>query len=175
MNNPKVKLFLYFIIGVLSAFLAMYFFNNNKVEKNDTAQQQTAEAVSKKVESVYENSESANENSFDENSIENLTDETLVINYVKAHKQLPAYYITKSEARRNGWNPSQGNLCDAAPGKAIGGDQFSNREKKLPIGNQYFEADVNFSCGQRQADRIVFTKKGEVWLTKDHYRSFQKK
>jgi hypothetical protein len=51
-----------------------------------------------------------------------------VIAYVKSNHKLPDFYITKSEAKSQGWNPSKGNLCDVLPGKAIGGDQFSNRE-----------------------------------------------
>ena len=98
-----------------------------------------------------------------------------MIDYVKANHKLPDYYITKSEARNQGWNASAGNLCEVLPGRAIGGDKFSNREKTLPKGDQYFEADVNYNCGKRNADRIVFTKNGDVWLTKNHYKSFEKK
>lgn len=106
--------------------------------------------------------------------IDELTEERTIINYVKKYHELPGYYIKKSEARKYGWNPSQGNLCEVLPGKAIGGDKFSNREGKLPKNQQYYEADVNYRCGKRNADRIVFTKKGEVWLTKDHYKTFIK-
>ncbi|WP_312901709.1 ribonuclease domain-containing protein, partial [Chryseobacterium taichungense] len=60
------------------------------------------------------------------------------------------------------------------PGKAIGGDRFGNREKSLPEGMSYFEADVNYHCGNRNGDRIVFTENGDVYLTKDHYKSFKK-
>ncbi|MDO4225379.1 MAG: ribonuclease domain-containing protein [Bergeyella zoohelcum] len=106
--------------------------------------------------------------------IDELTNEKRVITYVKQHKELPDYYITKSEAREGGWVASEGNLCDVLPGKAIGGDRFSNREKQLPAGQQYYEADVNYNCGRRGADRIVFTKDGEVWLTHNHYKTFEK-
>lgn len=104
-----------------------------------------------------------------------LTDESVIINYVKKYHELPGYYLTKSEARKLGWNPSDANLCEALPGKAIGGDRFGNREGKLPKDKVYYEADVNYRCGKRNADRIVFTKQGEVWLTKDHYKTFEKK
>ena len=83
-------------------------------------------------------------------------------------------YITKSEARKQGWVPEKGNLCDVLPNKAIGGDIFGNREKKLPKGKIYYEADVNYTCGNRNTDRIIFTPNGEVWLTKDHYKTFVK-
>ena len=109
-----------------------------------------------------------------QNYIEKLTDETIVINYVKKHKKLPEYYITKTEAKRQGWRPSEGNLCDVLPNRAIGGDRFSNREKKLPNNGKYYEADINYRCGRRNAERIVFNEKGDVWLTKNHYKSFEK-
>jgi hypothetical protein len=97
-----------------------------------------------------------------------------VVDFVQTHKKLPEYYLTKGEARSQGWVASKGNLCDVLPGRAIGGDKFSNREKTLPTGAQYFEADVNYTCGRRNADRIVFTENGDVWLTHDHYKTFQK-
>ncbi|WOC53034.1 ribonuclease N [Bergeyella porcorum] len=110
----------------------------------------------------------------DSKEIDELTSEEVVIPFVKQNGTLPSYYLTKSEAKKKGWIPSRGNLCEVLPGQAIGGDRFSNREGKLPKGEQYFEADVNYNCGNRGADRIVFTKKGEVWLTHNHYKSFQK-
>lgn len=110
----------------------------------------------------------------DSKEIDELTSEEVVIPFVKQNGTLPSYYLTKSEAKKKGWIPSQGNLCEVLPGQAIGGDRFSNREGKLPKGEQYFEADVNYNCGNRGANRIVFTKKGEVWLTHNHYKSFQK-
>lgn len=97
-----------------------------------------------------------------------------MISYVKQHHELPDYYLTKNEAKKLGWNPSKGNLCEVLPGKAIGGDYFGNREGKLPKGQKYFEADVNYHCGNRNADRIIFTKNGDVYLTKNHYKSFEK-
>ena len=169
MNKNNVKLVLFFIIGMLSAFLVMYLINNYRIEKKN----QNSEVVENSI-IKSEKSNSDEENSFDENSIQDLTNEVKVINYVKANHELPDYYITKSEARKQGWVASEGNLCDVLPGKAIGGDKFSNREKTLPSGKQYFEADVNYNCGNRNADRIVFTKDGDVYLTKNHYKSFDK-
>ncbi len=169
MNKNSAKLVLFFIIGMLSAFLVMYLIDNYRIEKKN---QNSEVAENSTIKSEKSNSDE--ENSFDENSIQDLTNEFKVINYVKANHELPDYYITKSEARKQGWVASEGNLCDVLPGKAIGGDKFSNREKTLPSGKQYFEADVNYNCGNRNADRIVFTKDGEVYLTKNHYKSFQK-
>ncbi|WP_018674430.1 ribonuclease domain-containing protein [Riemerella columbina] len=107
-------------------------------------------------------------------TIEELTQDSKVINYVKTHHQLPDYYITKSKAKKLGWEPSKGNLCEVLPNRAIGGDRFGNRERQLPKDKIYFEADVNYNCGRRGADRIIYTKTGEVWLTKNHYKTLKK-
>ncbi|ANH82426.1 ribonuclease [Niabella ginsenosidivorans] len=110
-------------------------------------------------------------------SVEELTKESAVVPYVKQNGHLPDYYITKREARSKGWEPSKGNLCMVLPGRAIGGDIFSNRERSLPEkqGRKWFEADINFSCGRRNADRLLFSSDGLVFVTKDHYRTFQEK
>lgn len=169
MNKQNIKLFLFFVIGLLTAFLVMYMIQNYRIEKKDNTSSNAVINTEKTEYPSDKNSPSASAGNIDE-----LTNEKTVINYVKSNQKLPDYYLTKSEARNQGWVASQGNLCDVLPGKAIGGDKFSNREKTLPAGNQYFEADVNYNCGRRNADRIVFTKNGEVWLTKNHYKSFEK-
>lgn len=65
--------------------------------------------------------------------IDELTLESVVVPYVKKHGRLPVYYITKNEARKQGWVASEGNLCEVLPGRAIGGDVFTNRQKLLPV------------------------------------------
>ena len=159
-----------FFIGALVGIFAMYLFNNFKIEKKNNDENKTEQ----RIENTEKSSDFNNNKNQSSSEIDELTNEKIVINYVKANQKLPAYYITKSEAKSQGWVASEGNLCDVLPGKAIGGDKFSNREKTLPTGNQYFEADVNYECGRRNADRIVFTKNGDVWLTHDHYKSFEK-
>lgn len=169
--NPKLKTLFFFFIGAFAGILIMYLISNYRIErKSDVGSQKTEVAQS---ENQSETKFGAGKSS-EESSLEELTNETKVISFVKSNHKLPDYYITKSEAKSKGWVPSKGNLCDVLPGKAIGGDKFSNREKTLPSGKQYFEADVNYNCGNRNADRIVFTKEGEVYLTKNHYKSFQK-
>ncbi|MCC8365130.1 barnase [Xenorhabdus sp. PB61.4] len=106
--------------------------------------------------------------------IDVLTEQHRVASYLKQHHKLPDYYITKKQARRLGWEPRKGNLCEAVPGKAIGGDRFSNREHKLPdeAGRQWFEADVNYNCGRRGNDRLLYSNDGLIYLTLDHYNHF---
>lgn len=159
--NPKIRSLFFACLGLLFGMSVMFVYNNFIAEKK----------VPNKTEKISE----ASVNQSDKKSIDELTNENTVIHYVKQNHQLPDYYITKNEAKKLGWNPSQGNLCEVLPGKAIGGDYFGNREGKLPKDEKYFEADVNYNCGNRNSDRIVFTKNGEVYLTKDHYKSFEKK
>lgn len=174
-KNPKI---LGLVLVVLAIGLYSYLSKGNKSIENKaansttivspTASQSAASTYSKREKSVKENGQSGD-------NIRSLTDENTVVPYVKEHHRLPPCYITKREARQNGWNPSEGNLCDVLPGRAIGGDYFSNRERRLPQNNRYYEADVNYDCGHRDADRLIFTKDGDVWITYDHYRTFTKK
>ena len=158
--NSKIRSVLFACMGLLFGMSVMYIYNNFIAEK--------------KAPIKTENVSKASKSQSDKQAIDELTKENTVISYVKQNHQLPDYYITKNEAKKFGWNPSQGNLCEVLPGKAIGGDYFGNREGKLPKGVKYFEADVNYNCGNRNSDRIVFTKNGEVYLTKNHYKSFEK-
>ncbi len=175
MNPQKIKLALLFFFGAIAGMFAMYLFSNYKIEKkNQTEVSQNSTSNNNRNQNNSSNSRNESTSSPTSGNINELTEERKVIDYVKANHRLPDYYITKSEARNQGWNASAGNLCEVLPGRAIGGDKFSNREKTLPKGDQYFEADVNYNCGKRNADRIVFTKNGDVWLTKNHYKSFDK-
>ena len=165
--NGKIRSVFFICLGLLFGMSVMYVYRNFIEDKKD-------QSDSVKKETVSYGSASSEGNSSAQVSIDQLTEEKTVNSYVKQNHKLPDYYITKNEARKQGWNPSQGNLCDVLPGKAIGGDQFGNREKRLPDGEKYFEADVNYHCGGRNADRIIYTQNGDVYLTKNHYKSFEK-
>lgn len=165
--NGKTRSLFFICLGLLFGMSVMYVYNNFIKDKNSPQQEKIINN-----ESYFQTKQgNTSENS---SEIYSITEETKVISYVKQNHKLPDYYITKNEAKKLGWNPSKGNLCDVLPGKAIGGDHFGNREGKLPKGQQYFEADVNYHCGSRNADRIIFTKNGDVYLTKNHYKSFEK-
>ena len=93
--------------------------------------------------------------------------------YLHLYDHLPSNYITKNEARDLGW--SGGSVEVYAPGCAIGGDRFGNREGLLPKaeGRTYYECDID-TIGQssRGAKRIIFSNDGLVYYTADHYESF---
>ena len=45
---------------------------------------------------------------------------------------LPKYYMTKEDAKQQGWRAIEGNLAEVAPGMMIGGDEYKNRNGHLP-------------------------------------------
>jgi hypothetical protein len=89
--------------------------------------------------------------------------------------RLPERYVTKDAAARAGWKPGD-DLCRAAPGKAIGGDRFGNRERRLPAANgrQWYEADLDTNCGKRGAKRLLWSSDGLYYVTVDHYQTFRR-
>lgn len=91
--------------------------------------------------------------------------------YLDYYGHLPDNYITKSEARKLGW--TGGSVEQVAPGCAIGGDHFGNREELLPTGRTYYECDID-TIGQssRGAKRLVYSDDGLIYYTEDHYESF---
>ena len=96
--------------------------------------------------------------------------------YIHRFDTLPSNYITKAEARRLGWVSSKGNLNKVAPGKSIGGDRFGNYEQILPVkeGRKYFECDIDYRGGRRNAKRIIYSSDGLVYYTEDHYNTFER-
>lgn len=106
--------------------------------------------------------------------IDQLTEQQRVVSYLRQHQRLPDYYITKKQAREQGWDAGKGNLCSVLPGKAIGGDRFSNREGRLPTASNrvWREADINYQCGRRGADRLLYSSDGLIFVTRDHYKNF---
>lgn len=108
--------------------------------------------------------------------IDEKTQTNAVANYLQRYQQLPDFYLTKKQAREQGWNAKEGNLCEVLPGRAIGGDRFMDREKQLPkeAGRQWYEADVNYQCGRRGSDRLLYSNDGLIYVTTDHYRTMTK-
>lgn len=106
--------------------------------------------------------------------ISQLTHQQSVVSYLHEHQRLPDYYITKKQAREQGWEPRDGNLCSVLPGKAIGGDQFSNRKGQLPSAHYrvWHEADINYRCGRRGADRLLYSNDGLIFVSRDHHKNF---
>lgn len=98
-----------------------------------------------------------------------------VAEYIDLYGELPDNYLTKNEARELGWDAKEGNLWNVAPGASIGGDYFGNFEEALPEekNRDYYEADIEYMGGHRNAKRLVFSNDGLYFYTDDHYDSFQ--
>lgn len=94
---------------------------------------------------------------------------------VRRTGHVPACYLTKRAAERLGWKPGR-DLWAVAPGTAIGGDRFGNREGRLPAGLRYVEADLDYAGGARGAHRLIFSEgrraERRLWVTVDHYQTF---
>lgn len=94
--------------------------------------------------------------------------------WLKNRGKLPDYYITYQEAIKLGFEPKDGNLDKVAPGKMITRGQFFNRNGHLPEkpGRVWYEADINYSGGYRNSERILYSNDGLIFITFDHYRTF---
>ena len=104
----------------------------------------------------------------DEDGTYNSAEDVSLYLYTFGH--LPENYITKNEARDLGW--SGGSVERYAPGCAIGGDTFGNREGVLPDG-KYHECDIDtIGENSRGAKRLVYSDDGRIYYTEDHYETF---
>jgi len=116
--------------------------------------------------------QAVDETTIDESSYYYTANDVALYLYTFGH--LPPNYITKNQAKEMGWVADKGNLWDVAKGMVIGGDYFGNYEDKLAeaTGRKYYECDVNYEGGYRNAYRIVFSNDGLIYYTKDHYETF---
>ena len=87
---------------------------------------------------------------------------------------LPDCYVTKEEAMLHGWKTQFKKLSQGLPGKVIGGNGYENDDSKLPQipGRIWYEADINYSGGRRNHQRLLFSNDGLIFATYDHYRTF---
>lgn len=88
---------------------------------------------------------------------------------------LPDYYITEEEAKKQGYRSYLGNLGQVAPGKMLTKGVYGNRNGHLPTmsGRVWYEADINYNKGYRNSERILFSNDGLIFITYDHYKTFE--
>ena len=85
--------------------------------------------------------------------------------YLVAFKDLPSNYVTKSEFDKSDYT-TENKL-------SVGGDVFQNREGLLPKADSYYECDILYAGGSRNALRLVYSLDTlSVYYTSDHYASF---
>lgn len=88
------------------------------------------------------------------------------------NREIPLKFVTKRQARSQGWKP--GNdlwSVRALKGSSMGGDRFKNIEGQLP-NKKWREADLDYKGGHRGGKRLIFSSDGERFVTVDHYRTF---
>lgn len=102
------------------------------------------------------------------------TDRDHVALYLHLYQTLPANFISKTKAKKAGWDAEKGNLWDVCPGKSIGGGTFYNDDGLLPekSGRTWKECDIDYAGGYRGAKRICYSNDGLIFYTDDHYQSF---
>ena len=100
------------------------------------------------------------------------TSKAEVAAYLHQFGHLPSNYITKTKAKKLGWDSSGKQLWKVAPGMSIGGSHYGNYEGILPEGN-YCECDIDFDGKKRGVKRIVYSDDGRIYYTEDHYKTFE--
>lgn len=88
------------------------------------------------------------------------------------NKKIPPKFVTKQEARAQGWKPGK-DLWSVSTlrGSSVGGDPFKNLERRLSD-NKWHEADLDYKGGHRGGKRLIFSRDGERFVTVDHYKTF---
>ena len=155
------KYFSYLLALILLLFVGCKVGSNDKVDLTTKLNQESSN-------NSYEKKD--NKNIKEDSPYYSLED---VSGYLIKYKRLPKNYLTKSEAKKRGWLPREGNLWEVTDKGVIGGDYFGNFEGKLPKAT-YKEADVNYEGGRRGSDRIIFDDEINIYYTKDHYKSFER-
>lgn len=97
-----------------------------------------------------------------------------VSKYISIYGKLPSNFITKNNAEKLDWKSSEDNLWTVTDKMSIGGDVFGNYEGLLPSknGRIYYECDINYKGGSRNAERIVYSNDGLIYYTSNHYETF---
>ena len=92
---------------------------------------------------------------------------------LKSNGILPGYYITDKELAALGWKHGE-SPEKYAPGKMATMGIYQNKNGHLPDspGRIWYEADINYYNGRRNAHRILWSNDGLIFVTYDHYTTF---
>ena len=94
--------------------------------------------------------------------------------YLQTYGKRPKNFISKKDAEEQGFRFGEGDFGEAFPGMSVGGSRFGNYEGQLPekSGRRYYECDIDYQGGRRNAKRLVYSNDGLIFYTDDHYKSF---
>lgn len=88
------------------------------------------------------------------------------------NRRLPSKFVTKREAKAQGWKPGRSLWSvSSLKGASMGGDRFRNLERRLPE-RGWREADLDYKGGHRGSKRLIFSNDGKRFVTVDHYATF---
>ena len=98
-----------------------------------------------------------------------------VADYLQTYHKLPDNYITKSEAQALGWVASKGIWRTSPRGKASAETSSqTGKANSCKSGRTWREADINYTSGFRNSDRILYSSDWLIYKTTDHYQTFTK-
>ena len=89
------------------------------------------------------------------------------------YKILPPYYLSAQDYELLGWNSGKAPV-HYAPGKMMTRGVYYNTNGHLPSapGRIWYEADINYYQGKRNAQRLLWSDDGLIFVTYDHYQTF---
>lgn len=92
---------------------------------------------------------------------------------LKYNDELPEYYISAFDASLHGWKHGKW-PSNFVPGKTITIGIYKNYNEHLPVasGRIWYEADINYTTGKRNSQRILWSNDGLIFVTYDHYETF---
>ena len=93
--------------------------------------------------------------------------------WLKHYGKLPDYYVSREEYIKAGWKSGKPPI-KWFPDKMMYGDIYYNEKGKLPnvLGRVWYEADINYYEGRRNAHRIYFSNDGLIFVSYDHGITF---
>ena len=97
-----------------------------------------------------------------------------VIEHLQQHGKLPDEYVTKTQARQQGWSGK-----NALHNGQIGGDIYRNDDLLLPTAKNriWYEADIGIDSSiarnKQAGTRLLYSNDGLIFITTDHYKTFK--
>ncbi|MBQ2676861.1 MAG: minor capsid protein [Clostridia bacterium] len=93
--------------------------------------------------------------------------------WIKFTGKLPDYYVSQKELENLGWR--RGNkVSKFIEKKMLFGGVYKNKNNHLPETKNriWYEADINYTQGKRNSQRILWSNDGLIFVTYDHYQTF---
>ena len=97
-----------------------------------------------------------------------------VIEHLQQHGKLPDEYVTKTQARQQGWSGK-----NALHNGQIGGDIYRNDDLLLPTAKNriWYEADIGIDSSiarnKQAGTRLLYSNDRLIFITTDHYKTFK--